>query len=152
MNRKNMEPSNRNIDMGSRHLGRLFMQFKQLERHPRVFGDAGPLTPSEIHTIDAISCEGGILMSELATRLSVTKGAVSQIVKKLESKRLVQRTPHHEDSRAVIISLSEKGLMAFHAHRELHQNFYKELSDQLDGNEIEIFEKCIQKLTELLKK
>ncbi|MDP5274552.1 MarR family winged helix-turn-helix transcriptional regulator [Chengkuizengella axinellae] len=147
-----MEPSNRNIEMGSRHLGRLFMQFKQLERHPRVFGEAGPLTPSEIHTIDAISCESGILMSELAARLSVTKGAVSQIVKKLESKQLVQRTPHPEDSRAVMISLTEKGIIAFQAHRELHQNFYKELSDQLNQDEIQIFEKCIQKLTELLKK
>ncbi|WP_289317018.1 MarR family transcriptional regulator [Peribacillus sp. NJ4] len=137
---------------GSRNLGRLFMQLQRLERHPRTFGDAGPLTPSEIHTIDAIGYDGGILMSELATRLSVTKGAVTQIIGRLESKELVKRSPHPDDSRAVIISLTEKGKSAYRVHEELHLNFYKELSAQLDQKEIEIFEKCIQKLNEFLQK
>lgn len=137
---------------GSRNLGRLFMQLQRLERHPRTFGDAGPLTPSEIHTIDAIGYDGGILMSELATRLSVTKGAVTQIIGRLESKELVKRSPHPDDSRAVIISLTEKGKSVYRVHEELHLNFYKELSAQLDQKEIEIFEKCIQKLNEFLQK
>lgn len=91
-------------------------------------------------------------MSELAARLSITKGAVTQIFRRLESKGLVKRSPHANDSRAVIISLTEKGKNAFRVHKELHLNFYKELSAQLDEKEIQIFEKCIQKLNEFLEK
>lgn len=137
---------------GSRNLGRLFMQIRNLERHPRTFGEAGPLTPGEIHTIDAIGCDGGILMSELAARLGVTKGAVTQIFNRLEAKDLVRRTPHPDDSRAVLVSLTEKGKSAYRAHEELHLRFYEALREQLSEKEIEIFETCIRKLNEFLQK
>jgi DNA-binding MarR family transcriptional regulator len=136
----------------SHNLGRLFMQLQRLDRHPRSFGEAGPLTPSEIHTIDAIGCEGGILMSELASRLGVTKGAVTQIFSRLENKELVKRSPHPHDSRAVLISLTEKGMSAYRAHEEIHLDFYKELRAQLGENEIQIFEKCIEKLIRFMQK
>lgn len=137
---------------GSHNLGKLFMQLQRLERHPHTYGDAGPLTPSEIHTIDAIGYDGEILMSELASRLGVTKGAVTQIYARLEAKELVKRSAHPDDSRAVLISLTEKGKNAYLAHEEVHLNFYKELSAQLNEEEIQIFERCIQKLNEFMQK
>jgi DNA-binding MarR family transcriptional regulator len=90
-------------------------------------------------------------MSELAVRLGVTKGAVTQIFSRLETKELVKRAPHPEDSRAVMISLTDKGKSAYHAHEEMHLSLYKELSAHLDQEEIRIFEKCIHKLSELLR-
>ena len=104
-------------DKGSRSLGRLFIKLQRRERSPRTFGDAGPLTPSEIHTIDAIGCGNGILMSELADRLGVTKGAVTQIVKRLENKEFVKRSPHPDDSRSILVSLKEKGISALKGAR-----------------------------------
>lgn len=137
-------------DKGSRNLGRLFIQLQRLERNPRTFGKAGPLTPSEIHTIDAIGCGKGILMSELAARLGVTKGAVTQIVKRLEGKELVLRSPHPEDSRSILVSLKEKGLSAYQAHDEVHFDFYRQLREQLSSEEIAVFELAIEKLIEIL--
>lgn len=136
----------------SLQLGRLFHQIRRLERSPRSFGEAGLLTPSEIHTIDAIGYEGCILMKELAKRLSITKGAVTQTVSRLESKDLVQRASHPEDSRAVIVSLTEKGKNAYRVHEELHSHFLKELSTQLSQKEIDIFIKSIDKLVQFLEK
>lgn len=138
-------------DKGSGKIGRLIIQLQRLERNPRTFGQAGPLTPSEIHTIDAIGCEEGILMSELAARLGVTKGAVTQIVKRLEHKDIVRRSPHPDDSRSVIVSLSEKGESAFQAHGEVHFDFYKQLKTQLGQKEIEIFEIALEKLNRILQ-
>lgn len=89
-------------------------------------------------------------MSELAARLSVTKGAVTQLVVRLEAKELVTRSPHPHDSRAIVISLTEKGKEAFTAHEEVHEQFYGQLRSQLDEHEIEIFEKCIEKLNGFL--
>lgn len=68
---KNQLPNNTNN--GSRNLGRLIMQLRRLERKPHHFGNAGPLTPSKIHTVEAIRTEGAVLISELAMRLGITK-------------------------------------------------------------------------------
>ena len=136
---------------GSRNLGRLIMQLRRLERQPHSFGTAGPLTPSEIHTIEAIGFEGGVLMSELAGRLGITKGAVTQLIARLEAKELVTRSPHPIDSRAIVISLTETGREANAAHEEVHLRFYDQLRSQLSEQEIEIFETCIEKLNVFLQ-
>ncbi|MDX8360127.1 MarR family transcriptional regulator [Cytobacillus sp. IB215316] len=135
----------------SHNIGRLIFQLQRLERHPRTFGGEINLTPSEIHAIDAIGIEGEILMSELARRLDVTKGAVTQVISRLESKKLVFRSPHYKDSRAVLISLTERGKVAFQAHEELHEQFYARIREELDPNEVAIFERCIKIFTDLLK-
>ena len=137
--------------MKSRNFGRLVMQLRQLERHPRTFGSAGSLTPSEIHTIDAIGTENGIIMSELAERLGVTKGAVTQLVKRLEAKDLIIRTSHPVDSRSVILSLTNKGKIAYEAHEQLHLDFYQHLNDLLNQEEIEIFNRTVEKLIAYLQ-
>jgi len=136
---------------GSLLLGRLFLQLRQLERQPRHFGNVGPLTPSEIHTIDAIGLDGNLLMNELAARLNITKGAVTQLVAKLEIKTLVKRTPHHSDSRATVISLTDEGIDAYYAHEAEHLKFYSQLQASLSEEEIKIFEKCIDTLCNVMR-
>lgn len=132
-------------------IGRLIMKLRRLERSPRSFGAAGPLTPSEIHTIDAIGCENGILMNELAARLGVTKGAVTQIAGRLETKGLIRRTPDPADARATVIALTKTGILAYRAHKELHQKFYQEISARLTPDEIETFANCVAKLSDVLE-
>ncbi|MNJ49000.1 Multidrug resistance operon repressor [compost metagenome] len=146
-----MENNNKYSRKGIQNLSQLIMQLQRLEKHPNTFGEAGPLTPSEIHTIDAIGLDEGVLMGELANRLHITKGAVTQIIIRLENKSLVKRTPNPDDSRSVIVSLTDLGKGAFRAHEEMHLQFYSELSSQLTDHEIEIFETCIAKLCKYLK-
>jgi len=136
---------------GSRNLGRLIMQLRRLERQPHSFGSAGPLTPSEIHTITAIGSAHGVLMSELAGRLGITKGAVTQLIAKLEVKNLVIRSPHPHDARGTIVSLTALGREAEAAHEEAHERFYNQLRTQLSEQEIEIFETCIEKFNAILQ-
>ena len=142
------EPGSRRT---ARLLGRLIMRLKRLESRPRNFGEAGSLTPSEIHTIDAIGCDSGMLMGELAEALGVTKGAVTQIVNKLEHKGLVQRIQHPDDSRSITVSLTELGLSAYWAHDKVRLGFYKQLQEQLSDTEIKAFERAIEKLVISLK-
>lgn len=155
MKNKTISPSN-NIDNAiveslSISIGQLIMHLKQLERCPRTFGEAGLLTPSEVHTIDAIGSGDGILMSELAARLAVSKGAVTQIISRLEGKGFVRRVPHLTDFRAIIVSLTKTGLLAYQAHKELDQSFYRKISMQMTPQEIEIFRTCIEKFCKILR-
>ncbi|SEP21035.1 MarR family winged helix-turn-helix transcriptional regulator [Propionispora vibrioides] len=147
-----MQSATENSDprQGSARIGRLIMKLRRLERQPHRFGAAGCLTPSEIHTIDAIGMGGGMLMSELAARLGITKGAVTQLVSRLEGKACVQRRSHATDSRATLVSLSTKGEQAYLAHRQLNQKFYERLGAQLTAQEIAVFEKCVDIFCEVL--
>ncbi|OAB41946.1 MarR family winged helix-turn-helix transcriptional regulator [Paenibacillus glacialis] len=149
---KNNRLQSNPMNKGSHSLGRLFLQLRRLERQPQNFGNAGSITPSEIHTIEGIGYEGAILMNELATHLGVTKGAVSQLIVRLEAKQLVMRSSYPHDSRAILISLTEKGKEAYKAHEEMHIQFYDQLRSELSQEEIEIFEKCIEKLNGFLQK
>lgn len=132
-------------------IGRLIMQLRRLERQPLSFGTAGSLTPSEIHTLEAVGPEGNVLMSELATRLGVTKGAVTQLVARLEPKGLVLRSQHPTDSRSTLISLSHMGCEAVAAHEAMHHDFYEQLRAQFTEEEIEIFERGIEKFADFLE-
>lgn len=135
---------------GTRYLGQVILKLRKLERQPRRFGSAGLLTPSEIHTIEAIGCGRGVLMSELAARLQVTKGAVTQLIARLEAKGLVRRTPHPADSRATELVLTELGIVAYEAHEETQRQFYEELREVLTEDEIAVFEISMQKLSRFL--
>ncbi|MFS0723078.1 MarR family transcriptional regulator [Paenibacillus sp. 1P07SE] len=142
---------NEEANQGSRSLGRLIMQLRRLERQPHTFGSAGTLSPSEIHTIDAIGIQAPILMSDLAARLGVTKGAITQLIQRLETKGLVSRTPHPEDARSTLLSLTPLGKEAYTAHEAVHHQFYDRLRTQLSEQEIRAFEKSLAILNDMLE-
>lgn len=52
---------------------------------------------------------GGILPSELARALGLTRGAVSKILDKLEHKRWISREAHAEDGRMQVVTLTPAG-------------------------------------------
>ncbi|RKS75634.1 DNA-binding MarR family transcriptional regulator [Motilibacter peucedani] len=52
---------------------------------------------------------GGATVVELARHLGVTKQAASQLVEELSRKGYVERTPHPDDGRAVLVVLTERG-------------------------------------------
>ncbi|UHA75765.1 MarR family transcriptional regulator [Paenibacillus sp. 481] len=135
----------------SHTIGQFILQIRRLERQPRSFGNAGELTPSEIHVIDAIGSDEGCLMSDLAARLGVTKGAATQLVARLEQRGLIARGPHPTDARAVIVSLTALGQEAFYLHAEMHQQFYNQLRAQFSETEIAAFEQCLETLCRMLK-
>ncbi|WP_245583633.1 MarR family winged helix-turn-helix transcriptional regulator [Paenibacillus assamensis] len=131
-------------------IGQLIHKLRRMERQPRMFGEAGALTPSEMHTIEAIGCGEGILMSELALKLSITKGAATQIVSRLEREGFVSRHAHPVDLRAVIVQLEERGKTAFLSHEEMHKEFIKALREELGEDGYRTFEKGIAKFIEFL--
>lgn len=63
----------------------------------------------EVHFVVALGTEEHITMSEMAERLNVTRGAVTQIATRLEKKGYVVRTKDHDDKRQTTIVLTEKG-------------------------------------------
>lgn len=96
-------------------------QFNIFDEEAHYFGGDQPLYTAEIHVIGCIGTDQGLCASDIARKLGVTRGAVSQILKKLEKKGYLLRTADPDNKLRFILSLSEKGMKAYGMHLEYHR-------------------------------
>jgi DNA-binding MarR family transcriptional regulator len=91
---------------------------------PHSFGTDVNLFRAEIHTVQAIGERQGINLTELAELMKVTKGAMSQTITKLAGKKLVKKAYTDENAKEIKLYLTEKGLVSFKNHNEMHMKMY----------------------------
>lgn len=101
-------------------LSRLFNKAATIEREPVDTGDGVLLFTSEVHLIDMAGRFPGEGMSALASRLGITKGAISQTAKKLEEKGYLERVNGEGNHKTVFLRLTDAGTRAFGWHRAYH--------------------------------
>jgi len=77
----------------------------------------------------------GLKMGELSRRLMVTGGNVTGISDQLETEGLVARTPHSEDRRSLVISLTAAGRRAFARMAARHEEWVAGLMGGLSESE-----------------
>jgi len=120
---------------------RIMNKMAKLEKKPRYFGTDHLLYSSEIHTIEAIGHNSGISVTELAALQGVTKGAVSQVIQKLEKKELIIRMKNMHSDKQVFLKLSDVGNIAFKAHDNFHAKVFPELVDVIKNTDQETLDK-----------
>jgi len=115
---------------------RLANKYKALEKIPVDYGVGKDLYHSERHLIDQIAQHPEKNITELAKFMGVTKGAISQTVKKLESKDIVQRYKGEDNEKEVFLKLTGIGMGVFNKHKWVNQEtilpFYEELGKYPD--------------------
>ncbi|KUG29667.1 transcriptional regulator, marr family [hydrocarbon metagenome] len=111
-------------------LGAVLTTFARIERRPVDFGLGVTLYPAEVHMLSALDLAGGAGVTGLAASCGVTKGAVSQMVKRLAAKGLVAREPDEPRGRVVLTPL---GQAVSRAHFEFHKAHDREFLDYLRG-------------------
>jgi DNA-binding MarR family transcriptional regulator len=116
---------------------RLINKYNSLEKKLYNFGIDELLTPAEIHTIDCIGRNSGINVTNLAEKLGITKGAVSQMVNKLKKKDLVTKLKDSDNDKEVILLLSKKGKIAFDGHIKFHADIYRDFMPLVENTSIE---------------
>ena len=98
----------------------------------------GALSISEIHTIEAIGCQGeknARSMGEIAEDLDIAVATLTVAINKLEKKGYAIRNRPPEDRRVVLISLTRKGCVAFRIHQKYHKNLIESTLKDLDNSE-----------------
>src|SRR3954468_5157339 len=65
----------------------------------------------EVLVLLTFSRRGALPLGKIGERLQVHATSVTPLVKRLEAAELIQRTPHPEDGRAVLASITPKGRM-----------------------------------------
>jgi DNA-binding MarR family transcriptional regulator len=128
------------------------------DKKPKNFGTDGLLYQSEIHFIDAIGKDKTVMALELARKLNITKGAVTQVSKKLLEKGYIKKLRKDGNKKEIYFELTEKGIVAYDNHLEFHGDinnkiieYLKKLNkDQLEAiiGLVELNEKCIPRIEE----
>ncbi len=102
---------------------RVVTKLAELDRKTRYYGTDQPLYEAEIHMIKSIKENEGIHVTGLADMLGVTKGAVSQIIMKLERKGMIVKDTDPRNLSRLMLWLTSKGETAYLHHEKLHQKF-----------------------------
>jgi len=115
---------------------RVVTKISELDKRTRYYGTDQPLYEAEIHMIKSIKENEGIHVTGLADMLGVTKGAVSQIIMKLEHKDMIIKDTDPRNLSRLVLRLTSKGETAYLHHEKLHQK-YDELFNAMLENATE---------------
>jgi DNA-binding MarR family transcriptional regulator len=129
-------------------------KFSENDKQTRYYGTDTLLFSSEIHMIRAIKEEEGIHITGLANKLGVTKGAVSQIVNKLNKKGFIKKETDLYNQSKLIIKLTPKGEIADANHVKLHKKFDTLINDILkdaSNEEIAFLKNFLNKVEEQIE-
>jgi DNA-binding MarR family transcriptional regulator len=110
---------------------RAVSRYNALEKIPSKAGARHALYHSEKHMLDKIGDHPEMNVTDFAGELGVTKGAVSQVVKKLEAKGVVKRYKSGTNEKEVFLALTEAGEAVYRAHKKTNEETIKPLLKEL---------------------
>jgi len=131
-----MKKHTSDCDIISYALLRIVYKLAEIDKQVRNYGTDSPLHVSEIHMIQEIKNSNGSHISEIARNLDVTRGAVSQIIMKLEKKGFVRKEMDSENKLKLVPVLTEKGETADFNHKKYHEVFNNSIEGILKKNNI----------------
>jgi DNA-binding MarR family transcriptional regulator len=82
------------------------------DRFDLAVARAHDVSMAEMKAIDHIQAEGELTPRELGERLSLTSGAVTAVIDRLERSGWVARSPHPSDRRSVVVRMTEQSIEA----------------------------------------
>lgn len=123
--------------------------FRLLRLETRIRGAIGErlraigLSVPQCDVLTTLTEQEGMNQQDLAKRLYVTKGNISGLIDRLVEGGMVQRRTLPEDRRSHAIFLTAEGRKAAEAGLAIQQRFVAETFGQLDGRDLDEFERLI---------
>ncbi|WP_147822530.1 MarR family winged helix-turn-helix transcriptional regulator [Salidesulfovibrio onnuriiensis] len=102
------------------------------DKKTHFYGTDKRLFEAEIHLIVAIKENPGFHVAALAQKFGVTKGAVSQLVQKLQKKGMVTKQSDPDNQSKVLLRLTTKGQTAYSTHASFHREFDEKVNKLLE--------------------
>jgi len=106
-------------------------RYMELERKPRRFCGGMELSSGEVHLLEVIGDQPGASVTALAGWFGISKGAISQTLKRLDNKKLIVRETDPDNLSRIKLSLSALGQMLYQEHKEWHKK-------RLDGGLLDL--------------
>lgn len=120
----------------------------------KKYGIEQELYIAEIHAIEIIGENPGILQRELCEIMGITKGRVSIIISNLEKKGLLTKVSEGNNKKELPIQLTDMGKMAFEGHNERELELMYKINEVLgrcNQEEIDKFNNMLADILEILK-
>lgn len=128
---------------------------RELDRKPRPFGTSEPLSHSEIHLIEIIGDNRDVCVTDIGRHLGITKGAVSQNLKRLEAKGYSEKRADPDNLSRTLVMLTSKGNAAYFAHKHWHETMdggFARYLDEMNEKDIGIIVRFLEKVEDFLKR
>lgn len=132
---------------------RMVNQYNSMEKIPLSFGTKHRFYHSERHMLDIIGGNPSLNITEFAHLSGVTKGAVSQVVSKLESKGAIRRYNEIGNEKEVFIELTDKGREIFDHHQKVNEKTILQIEKALKpypDDKVEFLQKTFKWFEEFL--
>ena len=97
--------------------------YSVVARKPKDYGTGDLLYFTEIHTISMVGKNREINMTRLADLMGVTRGAISQTIRKLVSKNLIVKT-NTTNKKEFSLRLSDRGVTVLNGLETFHQELF----------------------------
>ena len=97
--------------------------YSVIGRKPKDYGTGDLLYFTELHTITVVAKNKEVNMTELAEIMGVTRGAISQTIRKLVAKNLILKS-NITNRKEVNLKLSEKGLVVYSAQASFQKEIF----------------------------
>lgn len=115
---------------------RLVNKYNALGKHPVTFGTQHQFYHSERHMLDIVGDCPDLNITEFAKAAGVTKGAISQVVAKLEKKGALKRYKSDENDKEIKIKLTPLGEKIYAHHQSVNaesiHHLWRELKEHPD--------------------
>lgn len=132
-----------------RELARCYQAFQRVsDAHIRRSG----LTPPQFDIVVTLGNTPGLSFKELGSRTLITKGTLTGVVDRLESRGLVERMACREDGRSTLVRLTPQGDRVFREVFEPHLAFLAPAFESMPECGRKELEKRLKQLREALEK
>lgn len=112
---------------------------------------ASSYSMTELETIGYIYRNGAMLPSDLAASTRISAPSMSQILKKMEEQKIIERTPSTTDRRKVYVSMTASGRDMVESSRYSKDEYLRGLIEtKLTVPERELLEKALPVLERLI--
>ena len=92
-----------------------------------------------------------VLIKDIEQELNITKSVASNLVKRMVQNGLVELEASPSDKRAKFVRLTEKSRSQMQQIKAFFERIEKQLMEDIDGDELLIFEKVLGQLQENIK-
>ena len=132
-----------------RELARCYQAFQRVsDTHIRRSG----LTPPQFDIVVTLGNTEGMTFKELGSRTLITKGTLTGVVDRLESRGLVERMASTRDGRSTLVRLTPEGDRVFREVFEPHLAFLSPAFESLPECGRKELERRLKQLREALEK
>jgi len=100
------------------------------KNRPFRYGDVS-IHRAEVHILELIGKNQGITASGIGKIMPVTKGAISQTLKKLKERKLIQTTESESDRKIIELYLTKKGKTVLDLHEAREKTLIKKIAPEL---------------------